>query len=87
MRLPFATIATPRMTSWENTSPKRRNGFWHSFYFTTGRSPNRFASLRGYARVTEHACRFCQPISEAIDTGVKPGKSSAVLACHRHVGH
>ncbi len=47
---------------------KAQNGFWHSFYFTTGRYPDPLRITDRNRRVTEEACRYChQPIVEAID--------------------
>ena len=47
---------------------KARNGFWHSFYFTTGRYPDPLRITERNRRVTEETCRYChQPIVDAID--------------------
>src|SRR5512134_1230970 len=47
---------------------KARNGFWHSFYFTTGGFPDPIRITPRNARVTEEACRTCHdPIVQAID--------------------
>lgn len=47
---------------------KAQNGFWHSFYFTTGRYPDPLRITERNRRVTEETCRYChQPIVEAID--------------------
>ncbi len=47
---------------------KARNGFWHSFYFTTGRYPDPLRITERNRRVTEEACRYChQPIVDAIE--------------------
>lgn len=47
---------------------KAQNGFWHSFYFTTGRYPDPLRITERNRRVTEDACRYChQPIVEAIE--------------------
>jgi cytochrome c nitrite reductase small subunit len=47
---------------------KANNGFWHSFYFTTGWYPDTIEITRFDHRVTENACRRChQNITAAID--------------------
>ena len=47
---------------------KAQNGFWHSFYFTTGRYPDPLRITERNRRVTEQACRYCHaPIVDAID--------------------
>lgn len=50
---------------------KAQNGFWHSFYFTTGRYPDPLRITARNRRVTEDACRYChQPVVEAIELAV-----------------
>ena len=67
---------------------KARNGFWHSFYFTTGTFAEPIRITPRNARVTEGACRFCHAdIVQAIDTRPKPGEQLGCVACHRNVGH
>ena len=52
------------------------NGFWHSFYFTTGHYPDPLRITERNRTVTEHACRYCHSeITDAIDHG--PGTISA----------
>src|SRR5687767_14529816 len=47
---------------------KARNGFWHSFYFTTGRFPDPLRITEGNREVTEETCRYCHgDIVDAID--------------------
>jgi cytochrome c nitrite reductase small subunit len=47
---------------------KASNGFWHSFYFTTGRFPDPLRITEGNRGVTEGTCRYCHgDIVEAID--------------------
>jgi cytochrome c nitrite reductase small subunit len=56
---------------------KALNGFWHSFYFTTGRYPDPLRITERNRRVTEQACRYChQPIVDAIDPAVVAGGES-----------
>ena len=71
---------------------KARNGFWHSFYFTTGRFPDPLRITEPNRKVTEGACRYCHAeITEAIDHApVKTGgsdESMRCVRCHRYVGH
>ena len=67
---------------------KALNGFWHSFYFTTG---SFHAPIRINARnraVTEGACRHCHAvIVHAIDAAPKAGGALACIHCHNSVGH
>ena len=47
---------------------KAQNGFWHSFYFTTGRFPDPLRITGGNRGVTEGTCRYCHgEIVAAID--------------------
>jgi cytochrome c nitrite reductase small subunit len=73
---------------------KAVNGFWHSFYFTTGRYPDPLRITPRNREVTEHACRYChQDVTDAIDhgTGVPDnGLGEARMLCtrcHDDVGH
>ena len=64
---------------------KARNGFWHSFYFTTGgfRDPLRI-TLPNH-EVTERACRDChEGMAAFIDHGAEP---LTCTRCHARVGH
>jgi len=64
---------------------KAKNGFWHSFYFTTGRFPDPLRITEGNRRVTSGACRYCHAeITQAIDP---PGQPTDCIRCHRYVGH
>jgi cytochrome c nitrite reductase small subunit len=69
---------------------KAKNGFWHSFYFTTGHFPDPLRITEGNRRVTESACRDChREITEAIDPAAATHDASPLscIACHRYVGH
>jgi cytochrome c nitrite reductase small subunit len=60
---------------------KAKNGFWHSFYFTTGRYPDPLRITEGNRRVTEEACRGCHAeITAAIVPARPRGKETAALA-------
>ena len=69
---------------------KARNGFWHSFYFTTGTFKDPLRITPRNHEVTEHACRYChEAITQAIDhTGDEHGDGALECTrCHRYVGH
>ena len=68
---------------------KARNGFWHSFYFTTGRFPEPIGINAGNLRITEHACRSCHAdITQMIDAGAHGSQGGIRCArCHANVGH
>jgi len=71
---------------------KARNGFWHSFYFTTGRYPDPLRITERNHEITESACRYCH---EQIVAAIDPLTSSSAHAdqrlscvrCHMYVGH
>jgi cytochrome c nitrite reductase small subunit len=70
---------------------KARNGFWHSFYFTTGSFPDPLRITEPNHDIVEDACRDCHaPIAETVDHGLRGADGVEPLACtrcHRHVGH
>jgi cytochrome c nitrite reductase small subunit len=67
---------------------KARNGFWHSFYFTTGRFPEPIRITARNHAVTEGACRSCHAaIVDAVDRDPASGRQLACTGCHRSVGH
>jgi cytochrome c nitrite reductase small subunit len=78
---------------------KAKNGFWHSFYFTTGRYPDPLRITEGNRQVTAGACRECHArITEAIDPAPSERSTAHTRAqrsdepadcvrCHRYVGH
>ena len=69
---------------------KVRNGFWHSFYFTTGRFPDPIQITPRNHRITETACRKCHAeVTAAIDPA-HANRGAAGLSCtkcHNDVGH
>jgi cytochrome c nitrite reductase small subunit len=80
---------------------KAYNGFWHSFYFTTGNYPDPLrANARNHA-IAEASCRSCHAeITDAIEHGTRHGVVQAgspssekgkeefsCIRCHRYVGH
>jgi cytochrome c nitrite reductase small subunit len=69
---------------------KAKNGFWHSFYFTTGTFHEPIRITPGNREVTEKACRKCHAaIVAAIDPNSHPGAAGATscIRCHSTVGH
>lgn len=72
---------------------KAKNGFWHSFYFTTGDFPDPIRITEPNHEVVEGACRYChEAITDAIEHGTEGAEPDAADAlsctrCHRHVGH
>ena len=69
---------------------KARNGFWHSFYFTTGRYPDPLRITPRNHDVTERACRKCHAeMTASIDPAhVDNGHGGlACTKCHNDVGH
>jgi cytochrome c nitrite reductase small subunit len=68
---------------------KARNGFWHSFYFTTGNFPDPIQITEHNRQITEDACRKCH--SDIVETieghGAKKDDQTSCLRCHRNVGH
>lgn len=69
---------------------KARNGFWHSFYFTTGNFPDPLRITPSNRKITEHACRDCHAaITEMIDhrPDTRADEELRCVRCHRYVGH
>ena len=69
---------------------KARNGFWHSYYFTTGWFEDNIQITPRGREITEEACRKChQEIVGAIEgshSGVAESQTSCTR-CHSSVGH
>lgn len=67
---------------------KARNGFWHSFYFTTGTFHEPIQITPRNLTITESACRKCHAaIVEAIDPAPQAASALSCVTCHRSVGH
>lgn len=72
---------------------KARNGFWHSFYFTTGRYPDPLRITERNQSVTEQACRKCHAEMTASITPIRSSgeaadaRSLSCIRCHDTVGH
>ncbi len=74
---------------------KARNGFWHSFYFTTGTYPDPLRITPRNKDVTELACRKChleltesiEPIQTGRSLTSAHGGQTSCIHCHDRVGH
>ena len=69
---------------------KLNNGFWHSFYFTSGKYPDTIEITKFDLAVAENACRRChENTTAAIDGNVVHGKAEGLecTRCHDSVGH
>ena len=69
---------------------KALNGFWHSFYFTTGRYPDPLRITPRNHQVTEITCRKCHTeLTAAIDPmHTDTGRGGLTCTkCHNEVGH
>ena len=69
---------------------KASNGFWHSFFFTTGGYED-IIQIKPHSReITEQACRGCHgEIVDAIEASHsgESGTQVVCLSCHNSVGH
>jgi cytochrome c nitrite reductase small subunit len=78
---------------------KARNGFWHSYYFTTGAFHEPIRATPRSLRIAEAACRDChsgitrsllhaEPVAASTADGVEKGDDALVCTrCHQDVGH
>jgi cytochrome c nitrite reductase small subunit len=76
---------------------KARNGFWHSFYFTTGNFPEPLRITGRNHEIVERACRDCHArLTASMRPGNEPpsevheyrsGRGVECTHCHRYVGH
>jgi cytochrome c nitrite reductase small subunit len=66
---------------------KARNGWHHSYAFTTGRFPDPIRITGGNREITEETCRDCHAaVVHQIDVS-QGGERVECLHCHRSVGH
>jgi cytochrome c nitrite reductase small subunit len=69
-------------------STKALNGFWHSFYFTTGTFHEPIRINARNRDITESACRSCHAaVVQAIDMAPRRHGRLACTGCHASVGH
>ena len=68
---------------------KAKNGFWHSFYFTTQSFPEPIRATASSRKITEAACRRChEAIVQAMGTPAHAGSTDiSCIRCHGSVGH
>ena len=74
---------------------KAENGFWHSFYFTTGNYPDPLRITARNQDVTERACRKCHDeltaSIEPVRASVRPSDThdgrTSCIRCHDRAGH
>ena len=68
---------------------KGLNGFWHSYYFTTGTFPEPIRALPGSRAIAEANCRRChEPVVQAMGTPAHIGpRDISCIRCHGSVGH
>jgi len=69
---------------------KASNGFWHSFYFTTGGYEDHIQIKPHSREITEQACRGChREIVDAIEPSHPTAAAGqlACLRCHASAGH
>jgi cytochrome c nitrite reductase small subunit len=69
---------------------KGRNGFWHSFHFTTGHYPDPLRITLRNHEITEVACRKCHTeLTQSIDPRhTDSGRGGLTCTkCHNDVGH
>ena len=71
---------------------KASNGFWHSFYFTTGNYADPIQITERNRRITNDACRKCHAdIVETIEGPATKHRNesdkTSCIRCHRSVGH
>jgi len=69
---------------------KARNGFWHSFYFTTGTFPYPIRITERNREITGEACLYCHArLVDMMAPAHQDGETEEVRCshCHRYVGH
>lgn len=67
---------------------KASNGFWHSYYFTTGGFHEPIRITGRNREVTEQACRKCHAaITATIEGPHRAGQELSCIRCHWDVGH
>jgi len=68
---------------------KARNGFWHSFYFTSGTFPEPIQISAPSRAIAEATCRDCHAaVVDALEGQHREsGDAIACTRCHAGVGH
>ena len=80
---------TPHDNLFNKYRVKARNGFWHSFYFTTGSFPEPIRATARSRAIAEAACRHCHTaVVQAMGTPAHAGSNEiSCIRCHGSVGH
>ena len=71
-------------------STKAWNGFWHSYYFTTGTFHEPIQITERNRRIAEQSCREChQTMVHSITVSESTNELNEIscIRCHRNVGH
>jgi len=68
---------------------KARNGFWHSYYFTSGTFAEPIRATPKSREIAEANCRRChEPVVAAMGTPAHAGTGGiSCVRCHGSVGH
>jgi cytochrome c nitrite reductase small subunit len=68
---------------------KARNGFWHSYYFTSGTFPEPIRATPTTRAIVERRCRECHlGVVDAMGTPAHAGvRDVSCIRCHSSVGH
>lgn len=67
---------------------KAKNGFNHSYAFTSGWFPEPIRITAGNREITEGTCRSCHAaVVSQIDVAYHGERAVDCLQCHRNVGH
>jgi cytochrome c nitrite reductase small subunit len=68
---------------------KARNGFWHSYYFTTGTFAEPIRATARSREIAEANCRRChEPVVVAMGAPARAGtRDISCVRCHGSVGH
>lgn len=66
---------------------KARNGFWHSFAFTTGWFPEPIRIKESNRAVTERRCRECHTEMARVVDGAGGEEPRSCITCHASAGH
>ena len=67
---------------------KARNGFWHSYYFTTGTFEEPIRATPRSREIAEANCRRCHgPVVAAMGTPGHGESGISCVRCHGSVGH
>ena len=66
---------------------KALNGFWHSYYFTTGGHPDNIQITARNREIAEMSCQKCHAALTQTMAPGPHGQPTGCLRCHGSVGH